>query len=67
MPSCTNEFGNGPGILGLDENNCITLYTFAECLTSSSSSSSSGGSGGCCDDFCGKVQECINIIDLGAP
>jgi hypothetical protein len=67
IPSCTNEFGNGPGILGLDENNCITLYTFAECLTSSSSSSSSGGSGGCCDDFCGKVQECINIIDLGAP
>jgi hypothetical protein len=49
LSSCFSSLGDGPGVIGLNENNCLTLFPFTDCedessappSTSSSSSSSS--------------------------
>jgi hypothetical protein len=46
LSSCFTSLGTAPGLIGLNESNCLTLYPFTECEETSES------------DFCAKIDEC---------
>ena len=55
LSSCFTTLGAAPGLIGLNESNCLTLYPFTECEETSES------------DFCAKIDECGAGTDGGSP